>query len=118
MWKNVGYYNGEMGPLEEMKVSMGDRALYFGDGIYEATCVANRVPFAIDDHLDRMYNSLRLLEIPFKMEREQVKAELQKVIDAGHPGQRPPEPRVPPGGRPLPDDLCQAPHHEVHGRAL
>ena len=70
MWKNVGYYNGEMGPLEEMKVSMGDRALYFGDGIYEATCVANRVPFAIEDHLDRMYNSLRLLEIPFKMGRE------------------------------------------------
>lgn len=82
MWKNVGYYNGEIGPLEEMKVPMGDRALYFGDGIYEATCVANRVPFAMEDHLDRMYNSLRLLEIPFKMEREQVKAELQKVIDA------------------------------------
>lgn len=80
--KSVGYYNGEMGPLEEMKVPMGDRALYFGDGIYEATCVANRVPFALDDHLDRMYNSLRLLEIPFTMEREQVRAELQKVIDA------------------------------------
>lgn len=82
MWKNVGYYNGEMGPLEEMKVPMGDRALYFGDGIYEATCVANRIPFAIEDHLDRMYNSLRLLEIPFRMDREQIKAELQKVIDA------------------------------------
>jgi D-alanine transaminase len=82
MWKSVGYYNGEMGPLEDMKVPMGDRALYFGDGIYEATCVANRVPFALDEHLDRMYNSLRLLEIPFQMERDQIKAELQKVIDA------------------------------------
>lgn len=82
MWKNVGYYNGEIGPLEEMKVPMNDRALYFGDGIYEATCVANRIPFAMEDHLDRMYNSLRLLEIPFKSDREQVKAELQKVIDA------------------------------------
>ena len=82
MWKNVGYYNGKIGPLEEMTVPMGDRALYFGDGIYEATCVANRVPFALDDHLDRMYNSLRLLEIPFKMDRATVKAELQKVIDA------------------------------------
>ena len=82
MWKTVGYYNGEMGPLEEMKVPMGDRALYFGDGIYEATCVANRVPFALDDHLDRMYNSLRLLEIPFKKDRDWMKAELQKVIDA------------------------------------
>ena len=82
MWKNVGYYNGEMGPLEEMKVPMGDRALYFGDGIYEATCVANRVPFALDDHLDRMYNSLRLLEIPFRRDRDWVKGELQRVIDA------------------------------------
>ena len=82
MWKNVGYYNGEIGPLEEMKVPMGDRALYFGDGIYEAACVANRVPFALEDHLDRMYNSLRLLEIPFWMERDQVRAELQKVIEA------------------------------------
>lgn len=80
--KEVGYYNGKIGPLEEMTIPMGDRALYFGDGIYEATCVANGVPFALDDHLDRMYNSLRLLEIHFTMERDQVKAELQKVIDA------------------------------------
>ena len=127
MWKNVGYYNGEIGPLEEMKVPMNDRALYFGDGIYEATCVANRVPFAIEDHLDRMYNSLRLLEIPFRMEREQVKAELQKVLDAAEDspvhflywqitrGNSPPEPRVPPGGGAVADDFRQAPHHEVYG---
>lgn len=130
MWKNVGYYNGEMGPLEEMKVPMNDRALYFGDGIYEATCVANRIPFAIEDHLDRMYNSLRLLEIPFKMERAQVRAELQKVIDAAeespstsctgrYPGAWPPEPRVSRGGGGAhPDGLREAPHHEVHGQAL
>lgn len=80
--KEVGYYNGTIGPLAEMTVPIFDRALYFGDGIYEATCVANRVPFALDDHLDRMYNSLRLMEIPFPMERDVVKAELQKVIDA------------------------------------
>ena len=81
--KEVGYYNGVMGPLAEMTVPMGDRALYFGDGIYEATCVANRVPFALDDHLDRMYNSLRLMEIPFTMERDQVKAERFNHIMGG-----------------------------------
>ena len=80
--KQVGYYNGVMGPLEEMTVPIFDRALYFGDGIYEATCVRNRIPFGLEDHLDRMYNSLRLMEIPFTMTREEVKAELQKVIDA------------------------------------
>ena len=80
--KSVGYYNGAMGPLEEMTVPMGDRALYFGDGIYEAALVANGVVFALEDHLDRMYNSLRLLEIPFAMEREQVRQELYKVVRA------------------------------------
>ena len=53
-----------------------------GDGPYAATCMASRVPLALEEHLDRMYNSLRLLEIPFAMEREQIRAELKKVIDA------------------------------------
>ena len=130
MWKNVGYYNGTIGPLEEMTVPMGDRALYFGDGIYEATCVANRVPFALDDHLDRMYNSLRLLEIPFTMERDQVKAELQKVIDAAEDSPHPlpvladlpwcchAQPPLPRQYGAHSAHLCEAPHHEVHGQAL
>ena len=83
--KEVGYYNGTIGPLAEMTVPIFDRALYFGDGIYEATCVANGIPFALDDHLDRMYNSLRLLEIPFTMTREEITAELHKVIAAAEP---------------------------------
>ena len=83
--KEVGYYNGTIGPLAEMSVPIFDRALYFGDGIYEATCVSNGIVFGLDEHLDRMYNSLRLLEIPFKMTREEIKAELQKVIDAAEP---------------------------------
>lgn len=82
MWKNVGYYDGRIGPLEDMMVPIGDRALYFGDGIYEAANVANGVVFAFDEHLERMYNSLRLLEIPFTLTKDEVKAELQKVIAA------------------------------------
>ncbi len=80
--KNVGYYNGEIGPLEEMKIPMLDRAVYFGDGCYDATTFANNHIFALEDHLDRFYNSLRLLEIPFEMTREELAAELQKCVDA------------------------------------
>ena len=83
--KEVGYYNGTIGPLAEMTVPIFDRALYFGDGIYEATCVRNGIPFGLEDHLDRMYNSLRLLEIPFTMTREEITAELKKVIAAAEP---------------------------------
>ena len=80
--KRVGYYNGEIGPLEEMKVPMLDRAVYFGDGCYDATTFTNRRIFAIGDHLDRFYNSCRMLEIPFSMSREALEAELQKCVDA------------------------------------
>ena len=61
--KNIGYYNGNMGPLEEMKIPMNDRASYFGDGVYEAVIVADGVPFALEDHFDRFYDSLKILEI-------------------------------------------------------
>ena len=39
--KYVGYYNGEIAPLEEMKIPMLNRAVYFGDGCYDATTFAN-----------------------------------------------------------------------------
>ena len=78
--KRVAYYNGEIAPVEELKVPVLDRAYYFGDGVYDATSVANGQPFALDDHLDRFYNSCRLLEIPFTMPREELTAELMKVI--------------------------------------
>ena len=80
--KHVGYYNGEIGALEEMKIPMLDRAVYFGDGCYDATTFANNHIFGKKDHLDRFYNSCRLLDIHFDMSREELEAELQKCIDA------------------------------------
>lgn len=79
--KFVGYYNGEVAPLEELKIPALDRAVYFGDGVYDATTFANNHIFAAEDHLDRFYNSCRLLEIPFDMSRDELTAELQKCID-------------------------------------
>ncbi len=80
--KYVGWYNGEMGPLEDMKIPMLDRAVYFGDGCYDATTFAHNHIFALNDHLDRFYNSCRMLEIPFDMSREELTAALQSCIDA------------------------------------
>ena len=39
--KYVGYYNGEIGPYEEMTIPMSDRSIYFGDGCYDATTFCN-----------------------------------------------------------------------------
>ena len=47
--KEVGYYNGTIGPLSEISCPILDRAVYFGDGCYDATYVQNGVIFALED---------------------------------------------------------------------
>ena len=80
--EHVGYYNGTIAPADELMIPALDRAVYFGDGCYEATTFTNRHMFAREDHFDRFYNSARLLEMPLPWSREELAAELQKVIDA------------------------------------
>ena len=79
--KNIAYYNGKTGPIEEMMVPMNDRACYFGDGVYDATMAVNHVPMHFDDHIDRIYNSARLIDIEILMPKEEMKQILQGLID-------------------------------------
>lgn len=79
--KNIGYYNGKTGPIEEMTIPMNDRVVYFGDGVYDATYAVNHVIFALEDHLDRFYRSFSKLEIPFSMKREELAKVLQDLVD-------------------------------------
>ena len=69
---NIGYYNGVFAPIDELMVPACDRGMYFGDGAYEAIRVEKHVPFAIDEHFDRLYDSLRALRIPFTMPRQEL----------------------------------------------
>lgn len=78
--KEVGYYNGKLGPLEEIQCPILDRAVYFGDGCYDATYVSRGVIFALEDHFDRFYNSCRLLRIPFPYDRAELKDILYSLV--------------------------------------
>ena len=61
--KELGYYNGKIGELNEMTVPMNDRACWFGDGVYEAAMVRNYHFFALNEHIDRLFRSAAKLEI-------------------------------------------------------
>ena len=83
--ENLAYYNGRIAPIEEMMVPMNDRVCYFGDGVYEATMVNNHKIFALDDHIERFYNSAGLVQIhlPFtKQELADTLNELVQKVDA------------------------------------
>ena len=83
--ENLGFYNGEYDLIENMKIPMNDRACYFGDGVYDATFCANHTIFALDDHIERFYNSAGLLgiEIPCtKQELGDLLTGLVKKVDS------------------------------------
>lgn len=78
--ENLGYYNGKFGPLDEMTVPMNDRVHWFGDGVYDAGPARNYKIFAIDEHIDRFFNSARLLEIEMPCSKQELKDLLNKLV--------------------------------------
>lgn len=86
--KNLGYYNGTIGLIEEMKIPMTDRVCFFGDGVYDATYARNHKIFAIEDHLDRFYNSAGFLKIEIPMEREELKSTLEEMVNKVDDGEQ------------------------------
>lgn len=70
------YIDGQYYPKEEAKISVFDHGLLYGDGLFEGIRAYNGRVFALDEHLDRMYDCAKaiLLEIPL------TKAEMKDVV--------------------------------------
>lgn len=79
--KTLGYYNGKFGELEDMSIPMNDRVCWFGDGVYDAGPSRNYKIFAIDEHVERFFNSARLLNIKMPVTKEELKELLQEMVN-------------------------------------
>jgi D-alanine transaminase len=78
--KNLGYYNGKYDLIENMQIPMNDRVCYFGDGVYDATYSRNHVIFALDEHIDRFFNSAGLLKIKIPYTKSELKELLKDMV--------------------------------------
>lgn len=76
----IGYYNGTFGDPDRMTVPMNDRAVYFGDGCYEACLAIGTKAFRLDAHIDRFYRSLSALSIPFFSDRDVLRGILDRCL--------------------------------------
>ena len=72
--------NGEFLPLSEARVSVLDRGFTFGDGVYEVIPVFAGNIFRIDEHLDRLDNSLTGLNITINYQRNELKNILRELV--------------------------------------
>lgn len=78
--KTLGYYNGKYDEIDKIMIPMSDRSHWFGDGVYDATCARNYKIMAIDEHVDRFFNSARLLNINLGFTKEYLKDLLNELV--------------------------------------
>ena len=78
--KTLGYYNGKYGELSEMSVPMNDRVCWFGDGVYDAGPARNYKIFALEEHIDRFFNSAGLLKIQMPVTKQELRDLLYDLV--------------------------------------
>ncbi|HYD97470.1 MAG TPA: D-amino acid aminotransferase [Noviherbaspirillum sp.] len=78
------YLNGALTPLSEAKIPVLDRGFIFGDGVYEVIPMYDRKPFRAQQHMARLFRSLREIRIPNPHTEAEWMALIAQVADA-HP---------------------------------
>ena len=58
--KTLAYYNGEITEIADMRIPLNDRAMYYGDGVYDASFAHNHVIWALEDHIERFLAGIRI----------------------------------------------------------
>ncbi len=81
MADNIVYLNGEFKPIESACVSVMDRGFLFGDGVYEVIPVFGDKLLRVDEHLQRLQNSLRKVSMANPHSGDEWKQLFRRLLD-------------------------------------
>lgn len=81
MYDPVVYLNGEYLPISQAKISVLDRGFLFGDGVYEVIPAYGRHMLRLDEHLQRLQNSLDGIRMANPLPQPQWREILQRLLD-------------------------------------
>ncbi len=79
--KRIVYLNGDYLPEDEAKISIFDRAVLFGDAVYEVAGVIDGKLIDFDSHMQRYYRSLGELDIPVPLDRDEILSVFRKLVE-------------------------------------
>ncbi len=79
------YFNAEFVEESEARVSIFDSSSMFGDMAFEMTRTFQGKPFRLRHHLDRLYGSLRLLEIESGISQEEMEELTHQTLERNIP---------------------------------
>ncbi len=74
------YFHGTWAPVSETSLPLNVRALYFGDGIYDAAIGTGGRIYLEDEHLDRFFSGAEALELCPSFSRQELSARLREGI--------------------------------------
>jgi len=76
----VIYLNGEYVQKEEAKVSVFDHGLLYGDGVFEGIRSYNGRVFRLDEHLQRLYDSAKVIRLTIPLSPEEMKEKILETL--------------------------------------
>jgi branched-chain amino acid aminotransferase len=66
------YIDGEYYPKSQAKISVYDHGLLYGDGVFEGIRAYKGVVFKLKEHIDRLYNSAKVLMLNIPLTKEEM----------------------------------------------
>ena len=81
----IAYFNGELKPESQVGISIRDRGYLYGDAVFDATRTFNGTPFKLQEHIHRLYNSLKYLRIDPGIEPDEMERWSREVVNHNHP---------------------------------
>jgi D-alanine transaminase len=79
--KRIVFLNGEYVPPEEAKISIFDRAVTFGDAIYDVAGVLDGKLIDFEHHMQRYSNSLQKLSIESPLSQDEILHAFRKLVE-------------------------------------
>lgn len=76
----VIYSNGKFVPKNEAKTSVYDHGFLYGDGVFEGIRAYNGRIFRLDQHLERMYDSAKAIDLKIPLSKEEMKKAIIETL--------------------------------------
>ncbi len=76
------YLNGELVEKENAKISVFDHGLLYGDGVFEGIRAYSKRIFKLDEHIDRLYNSAKVIMLEIPVKKDEFKNAVIKICKA------------------------------------
>ena len=83
--ERIVYFNGKYIPESQAVVPFRDRSFKYGDGVFDMTRTFGHKIFKIEEHVDRLFNSLNYLDISIDQSRTEMVDISNKVLDLNLP---------------------------------